>query len=144
MKVPKTEAAIAELYATMAGIVSSQSPAVQAAVAEMVQIANDPEADSIDREMALGTIQDVLFPCEPEDLDDIEPADTFGARVQAVVDAKGITQCELAERIGVSQPAVSMLLRRGRKPQAATVTRIAVALGVPESELFCQPNKKHC
>ena len=52
---------------------------------------------------------------------------------------RSITQEQLAEAIGVGQPAVSMLLSRTCRPRKRTVERIAVALGVEPSELWPEP-----
>jgi len=46
----------------------------------------------------------------------------------------------LAEKIGVGQPAISMMLQRQCRPQKRTVMRIAEALGVSAEELW--PNTK--
>jgi len=60
---------------------------------------------------------------------------TFADRLQATMTARGITQAELAEKIGVGQPAVSMMLNRTCRPQKKTVHKIATALGVTPADL---------
>jgi len=55
---------------------------------------------------------------------------TFADRLQVAMTERGITQAELAEKIGVGQPTVSMMLNRTCRPQKKTVQKIATALGV--------------
>jgi transcriptional regulator with XRE-family HTH domain len=45
-------------------------------------------------------------------------------RLKSIVEASGLTQRELAEALGISQPAVSQYLR-GRMPQADVLYRLA-------------------
>ncbi|MCU0703749.1 MAG: helix-turn-helix transcriptional regulator [Fimbriiglobus sp.] len=61
---------------------------------------------------------------------------TFAERLREAMEAKGVTQSELAAKIGVGQPAVSMMLQRACRPQRKTVEKIAAALGVPAAELW--------
>lgn len=61
---------------------------------------------------------------------------TFADRLQATMTARGMTQAELAEKIGVGQPAVSMMLNRTCRPQKKTVQKIAAALGVTPADLW--------
>lgn len=48
---------------------------------------------------------------------------------------KGLTQAELARRIGVTQAALSQLEKVGSKPQAATLEKVAAALEVKVNQL---------
>lgn len=52
---------------------------------------------------------------------------------QARIDA-GLTQTELAERSGISQPAISAV-ESGADVRLSTLERIAEALGVPAAKL---------
>ena len=61
---------------------------------------------------------------------------TFADRLQATMTERGITQAELAEKIGVGQPAVSMMLNRNCRPQKKTVQKVATALGVEPADLW--------
>jgi predicted XRE-type DNA-binding protein len=61
---------------------------------------------------------------------------TFAERLRGVMDRTGVTQSELAARIGVGQPAVSMMLNRTCRPQRKTIDKIAVALGVSATALW--------
>jgi transcriptional regulator with XRE-family HTH domain len=60
----------------------------------------------------------------------------FVAAVARAMKRQGITQVELAERMGVGQPAVSMVLSRKRRPQRRTVEKFAAALGVTPKKLW--------
>lgn len=61
---------------------------------------------------------------------------TFAERLSAVMEQKGVTQAELAAKVGVGQPAISMMLNRSCRPQKKTVRKIADALGVPPETLW--------
>jgi transcriptional regulator with XRE-family HTH domain len=51
-------------------------------------------------------------------------------RVRQVRERLGITQAELAARIGSTQPAIARLEAGGVSPSLATLRRIAAALGM--------------
>jgi transcriptional regulator with XRE-family HTH domain len=53
----------------------------------------------------------------------------FGARVKQRMGAVGITQVELAQRVGVGQAQISRLLKGERGTDLETIKRIAMALG---------------
>lgn len=53
----------------------------------------------------------------------------FGERVKNRMRAVGITQVELAQRVGVGQAQISRLLKGERGTDLETVKRIATALG---------------
>ncbi len=133
---------------------------VQGVIREMIQIMNSPDSDEQEREMALGTLAEALFPeydgahlgidieeankgCvenSPDgaeaqaELDQQEQA--FADRLKEVMQRKGMTQAQLAERAGVQQPAISMMLNRNCRPQQRTVRKLAEALGVSPQELW--------
>jgi transcriptional regulator with XRE-family HTH domain len=70
----------------------------------------------------------------------------FAQRLRDLMDAKGLTQAELAEKLGIGQPAISMMLNRTCRPQRATVIGLAQALGVLPEELwpdFYQPSRDY-
>jgi transcriptional regulator with XRE-family HTH domain len=52
------------------------------------------------------------------------------------MEAQGLSQAELAAKVGIGQPAVSMMLNRACRPQRKTVLRFAEALGVRPEELW--------
>lgn len=55
--------------------------------------------------------------------------------IRAWRDHVGITQGELADRMGVSQAAVAKLEKPGAKPRRATLEKVATALGISLSQL---------
>lgn len=130
------------------------SDAVQKGIIDMVDIVNDPTADADDKDMALRTIEEALFPQHrgadvdsfetesgtPDELEAIRQLDSdeqnFADRVSALMTQRGLTQKALAELSGVGQPAISMMLRRNCRPQQKTVQRIAEALGVTAESLW--------
>lgn len=61
---------------------------------------------------------------------------TFAERLAALMNQKGLTQAELAEKVGVGQPAISMMLNRSCRPQKKTVRKIADALSVSPDDLW--------
>lgn len=58
-------------------------------------------------------------------------------RIKEICKAKGLTQKELAERIGIS--AVGLAKAIGGNTTIGTLEKIASALGVSVSELFAAP-----
>ena len=62
----------------------------------------------------------------------------FRERIKEICSQKGITQKELAEKLGITDISLNKSLR-GKYPQLQTLERIAVALNVSVSELFDQP-----
>jgi lambda repressor-like predicted transcriptional regulator len=136
------------------------SEEAQAAIRDMVEIVNDPEATEDDRAMACSTIAEALFPSRHEgilglDLEDDERLSArrskearkihaemdheethFVDHVQALMSERQVTQADLAEACGIGQPAVSNLLSRRSRPQRRTVEKIAKALGVHEDEIW--------
>lgn len=70
------------------------------------------------------------------DMDSQESA--FAERLGALMQKRGISQSELASRIGVGQPAIAMMLKRNCRPQKRTLSRLAEALEVDVSELWTE------
>ena len=62
----------------------------------------------------------------------------FRERIKEICNQKGITQKELAEKLGITDISLNKSLR-GKYPQLQTLERISIALGVPVTELFDQP-----
>src|SRR5262249_20622251 len=60
----------------------------------------------------------------------------FAATLARLMAERQLTQAQLAERIGVGQSAISMLLKRRCRPQRRTLGKLAEALGVPVEELW--------
>lgn len=55
---------------------------------------------------------------------------TVGEAIREAREAAGLTQRELAERIGTQQPAIARLESDGSSPSIRTLRAIAEALGV--------------
>ncbi len=75
---------------------------------------------------------------EAKDVLDREEA-VFAERLRALMEAKNVTQVKLAEKLGIGQPAISMMLNRACRPQRKTVARFAEALAVRPEELWPSP-----
>lgn len=57
-------------------------------------------------------------------------------RIRKIREDKGLTQSELAKRIGVKPPTISRYESGSNKPSSETLNKIAVALGVDVNMLF--------
>lgn len=62
-------------------------------------------------------------------------------KVAALLERRGMTQTQLAARIGLGQSAVSMLLAGKRNPRMDTLKAIAAALDVPVAELVSEDHR---
>jgi len=136
------------------------SDTIQAGVRDMLDILDDPTTDDNDRQVAIATLADALFPnpykgqlgmdLEESERDaatkndelrhvvdemDREEA-TFAERLRDLISRKRLTQEQLAARIGVGQSAISNMLNRQCRPQKRTVLRLAEALAVKPEELW--------
>ena len=63
-------------------------------------------------------------------------AETLGNRLREAREAKGWTQAELAERIGVSRKTVNTVENGVFVPSTVVALKLAAALGCPVEELF--------
>jgi lambda repressor-like predicted transcriptional regulator len=149
---------VSQLFATCLCAFRECSDEIQAIIVEMAAIANDPGATPEEREAAVATIAEALFPAgdggalgvdleaseshdaegpEKSILDELDAEEaTFSERLAALLREKQVTQVQLAESIGVGQPAISMMLARRCRPQRRTIKKIAGALGVAPDELW--------
>lgn len=127
---------------------------IQEVVKDMLNIIRSEDASDDEKKRASATVMEALFPSLAADYCEVELAaanhpnsmeremqldeqeKTFSARVRAQMEAKGITQEQLADLVGVSQPAISLILNREARPQQRTVKKFAEALGVSEEELW--------
>jgi DNA-binding XRE family transcriptional regulator len=66
----------------------------------------------------------------------IEKEKCFATKVNQMMAARQWTQADLAAQVGVSQPAISMILSSRCRPHPRTIGKIASALGVPVHELW--------
>lgn len=55
-------------------------------------------------------------------------ANTLGGRISELLLRQGVSQKELAERIGVTEASMSRYIKNEREPKAAIVANIATAL----------------
>ncbi len=135
------------------------SDELQVHAQKLFKILSDPATDADDRALAAMTLADVLFPnfhegelgsdleeCEamakhtPESRETLARMDeeeaVFADRLRAAMKERGVTQIQLAERLGVGQSAIAMMLQRQCRPQRRTIARMAEALEVQPETLW--------
>lgn len=137
------------------------SDRLQGNVFKMMAIAEDASLPVAERQRALMTIADdlCLRPNEegrhavdlvasenvvayefPALAGQVEKTDSqeaeFADRLREMMQSKCVTQKQLADRIGCSQPAISQMLNRKCRPQRKTLEIIAEALAVDVRELW--------
>jgi DNA-binding XRE family transcriptional regulator len=61
---------------------------------------------------------------------------SFVDNLKRLMNEKGLTQAQLAQAVGVRPSAMSMLLKRRRRPQRRTLEKLAAVLGVAPQELW--------
>jgi transcriptional regulator with XRE-family HTH domain len=64
------------------------------------------------------------------------PRSTFGARLAQLRERVGISQLQLAQKLGVTQQAVALWERKTNAPRSDTLTKLAQALQVTIEELL--------
>ncbi|MEX0794509.1 MAG: helix-turn-helix transcriptional regulator [Pirellulaceae bacterium] len=133
---------------------------IRSVVRDMLEILADDEADADDRRMALTTLGEAIFPArrhgnlgfdlaeaereeaehDPEVKRIIQEMDTeeasFATNLASLMNDRGLSQKELAQRIGVGQSAISNMLSRECRPQRRTILRLAEALSVAPERLW--------
>ncbi len=139
------------------------SDELQSHARQMLQAIVDPSLDEDDRQLAAMTLADILYPNLHEgllgsNLDEsnessvearqaLEVMDqeeaSFADRLRQAMDKAGVTQSELAMKVGIGQPAISMMLQRDCRPQKRTVAKLAEALGVAPEELWPSHKSRH-
>ncbi len=156
----QAERVMSDVFAKVFRAYLEASDEVQAVIRDMCIIINDASADPDDQEAALATLSEALFPVSHNgglgiDIEDLrkiglreseefkdeirrfdERQESFSARLKAAMDAQGISQSELAEKTGVQQPAISMMLNRSCHPQRRSVEKLAAGLGIKPSDLW--------
>ncbi len=70
------------------------------------------------------------------------PRSAFGERLAAAREELGLSQMELAQRLGVSQKVITYWERNEVALRSEQLTAIAEALGIPVEELLGQPKLK--
>jgi DNA-binding XRE family transcriptional regulator len=128
----------------------------QREIQEQVKRLGDPQVSRADRDLAERALASLLqskrgrLPAGPVVGQDewfsaahhelraqMEKAEAaFAATLARLMAERQLTQAELANRIGVGQSAISMLLKRRCRPQRRTLGKLAQALGVPVEELW--------
>ncbi len=130
---------------------------IQAVVRDLVRLVNNPAIEAEERQRILRALAATLYQYNhdrPPKREEPSPAgptaqekeasrkrlereeEIFVARLERLMTERQLTQADLAQRAGLSQPAISMMLARKYRPQKRTVRLLAQALGVPESELW--------
>ena len=57
-------------------------------------------------------------------------------RLQELMDARGWTQADLADRAGIQQPHISKLIRGKNRPSINTASKVARAFGVSIEDVW--------
>jgi transcriptional regulator with XRE-family HTH domain len=102
----------------------------------MVSVVEDSRATPLERRHALAAIADALSLEQDGEGQDGSQQAAFADRLRELMAAKCVTQQELSERVGCSQPAISQILNRKCRPQKKTVLKLAEALQVQPQELW--------
>jgi transcriptional regulator with XRE-family HTH domain len=144
------------------GALAECNDAVHQVVVTLLSVVKDPRTTPVERQRALMTIADaLLLNANDENGDygqDLAASETdagakvpplarevqklngqeaqFAQRLREQMEAKRISQQELADRVGCSQPAISQMLHRRCRPQKKTIQKLAEALSVPARELW--------
>lgn len=138
------------------------SDAVQGVVIKLLGVLKNPDTTPTERQRCLMTLADALF-FNPDETDGAYEMDlaasesyaaakvpqlahvvekmnnqeeTFAYRLRDLMDAKKISQQELAARAHCSQPAISQILNRKCRPQKKTIIKLAEALNVNAVDLW--------
>lgn len=138
---------------------SECDPEIQAVIDDMIEICHDPEADEDEKKLATTTIMEALYPSLASDMLTMEKdirrspegranersldaeEEEFSKRLRKQMKARKMTQEQLAEKIGIGQPAISNMLNRQCRPQQRTVKKVAEALGISPEELWLGKGK---
>jgi len=149
-------------YAQVHAALKECSPELQQGARELLEDLASGELDYYERASTIALLSEMLFPnADPEDQLpglDVDKAEmlapeqnsearsvlqrmdreeaTFATKVVEYMAVRGMTQTELAEKVGIGQSAVSMILNRDCRPQMNTVHRFAKALRVEPADLW--------
>lgn len=96
------------------------------AKAKTISIARGLPADDLERYIAKRKVRDSRF---AKTFEDGYQAFMVGALLQSEREKAGLTQTELARRIGTTKTAISRVENGGRDVRFSTIERIAHALG---------------
>ena len=129
-------------------------PEIREVVDDMLVICDDENASDDEKRRAMHTVTEALFPslaadvCRMEkvrgqtheavaferEMDEEEAA--FAKKVRRHMKSQGLTQKQLAKKVGIGQPAISNMLNRQCRPQNRTIAQLADALGVSPRDLW--------
>ncbi len=62
--------------------------------------------------------------------------ENLGERIKQLLDKRGITQKELAEKTGCTEAAISHYIKGDRTPRASVLSKIAITLGTTSEFLM--------
>lgn len=149
-----------EMRKRFCGAIAECSDAVQEVVVRLLGVVTDSRTTPVERQRALMTIADAIFPnsengeygldliaseanaaAENSSLArEVQKMNTqeamFADRVRELLETKRVSQQELADRVGCSQPAISQMLNRTCRPQKKTILKLAEALNVQAQDLW--------
>jgi transcriptional regulator with XRE-family HTH domain len=120
--------------------------AVQQVVTKLIGVIKNPDTTPAERQRTLSKIADALF-INPDETDkvprlacEVEKMNThqatFAQRLRELMEAKRISQQELADRAHCTQPAISQMLNRACRPQKKTILKLAEVLNVQARDLW--------
>ena len=125
-------------------------PKMQECVGDMLEVINE-SGDEQEINGAWNTILEALFPGKSPDgkygydLEELEsfelptgarPFKSFSDLLLNAMEKAGLSQVELAKKLGITQPAVSLMLQRETHPQRRTIAKLAKVLKVKQEELW--------
>ncbi len=79
---------------------------------------------------------DEEFPTDPAVAAEVDPPHVLASNVYRLRKARGLTQEQLAEAVGVRQPRIAEVERGDANPRLLTLSKLAFALGVPVAALL--------
>ena len=79
---------------------------------------------------------DEEFPTDPAVAAEVDPPHVLASNVYRLRKHRGLTQDQLAEAVGVRQPRIAEVERGDANPRLLTLSKLAVALGVPVAALL--------
>ena len=83
-----------------------------------------------------------MYDCDMAGRPATKPAPTFGARLADLRKARGLTQLQLAQTLGVSSAMLAYYERKAQNPSAIFICRAAQILNVSLDELLDHDAKK--
>lgn len=141
------------MFIAMESALEQCSDIVKSVVYEMIAIVRDEGSSAEEKEMAISTIIEAIYPSQCVDelqaldravkSDDdgrnaemVREEEHFAERLQTLMAEKKMTQVQLAEATGVGQSAISNMVNRQCRPQKRTIVKIAAALQVDPTDLW--------